>query len=165
MRKKIAVPSVGVDKYIVYEDGGKYCSDQEKVAEWGEQRGRKWEWGGGWMGDLGLVANTRRHSLEGQLRPLVLPALCSGLVVLPSFIEEHRWAIGATLIVSVAAGALITESVCQEYFQESTIIAVSYLLCSPQSISLITCFGVLVILLTPTIDVYVVERFFYVELN
>ena len=59
------------------------------------------------MGDLGLVANTRRHSLEGQLRPLVLPALCSGLVALPSFIEEHRWAIGATLIVSVAAGALI----------------------------------------------------------
>ena len=121
--------------------------------------------GGGWMGDLGLVANTRRHSLEGQLRPLVLPALCSGLVALPSFIEEHRWAIGATLIVSVAAGALITESVCQEYFQESTIIAVSYLLCSPQSISLITCCMVLVILLTPPIDVYVVERFFYVELN
>ena len=104
--------SLGVNKYIGYEDGGKYWSDHEKVAEWGELRGRKWEWGGGWMGDLGLVANTRRHSLEGQLRPLVLPALCSGLVVLPSFIEEHRWAIGATLIVSVAAGALIYNWIC-----------------------------------------------------
>ena len=57
----------------------------------------------------------------------------------------------------------ITESLCQEYFQESTIIVVFCLWCSPQSISLITCCSVLVILLTPTIDVYVVESFFYVE--
>ena len=46
--------SLGVDKYIVYEDGGKYCSDHEKVAEWGELRGRKWEWGGGLDGGSGV---------------------------------------------------------------------------------------------------------------
>ena len=159
MRKKIAVLLV-LTNTLYMRMGANIVAIMKKWLSGGNRGVGSGNGGGGWMGDLGLVANTRRHSLEGQLRPLVLPALCSGLVALPSFIEEHRWAIGATLIVSVAKGALVTESVCQEYFHDSTIIVVLCLWCSPQSISLITCCSVLVILLTPPIDVYVVEKAF-----
>ena len=111
MRKKIAVLLV-LTKTLYMRMGANIVAIMKKWLSGGNRGVGSGNGGGGWMGDLGLVANTRRHSLEGQLRPLVLPALCSGLVALPSFIEEHRWAIGATLIVSVAAGALIYNWIC-----------------------------------------------------